>query len=90
MEVDEAGWAAKDASTALSSALSKKDVSRAIRENFEKVMGLGGQVASFELHGEYHGRARRGSVCHHRAILPWNIPPLDPLSHSQRPCNCVP
>jgi hypothetical protein len=55
VEVDEAGWAEqKDASTATSGALlSKKDVSREIRENFEKVAGLRGQVVSFELHGRY-------------------------------------
>jgi hypothetical protein len=54
VEVDEAGWAEKDESTATSGALlSKKDVSRAIRDNFEKVAGLRGQVVSFELHGRY-------------------------------------
>jgi hypothetical protein len=68
VEVDEAGWSARDAST--SSALSKKDVSRAIRDNFEKVMGLHGQVVSFELHGEHLTCLRSRSSRTLRALLP--------------------
>ena len=72
VEVDEAGWAGKDLSTSTSSALSKKDVSRAIRENFEKIMGLRGQAVSFELHGEFSGRVRR-SVCCLRVMVPHTL-----------------